>query len=92
MLNDDQLAELNELASLMMTIKEIAIILDIDELSFRKSLRINNSEEYKAYWSGYLKSKAELRKSILQHAKSGSSPAQTLSEKFITEINLDQDE
>ena len=66
------------------------IILNIDETLLRRSLRNANSQEYKAYWSGYLKSKAELRKSILQNAKSGSSPAQTLSEKFITEINLDQ--
>jgi hypothetical protein len=68
-------------AESLMTPKEIGIILELDEIDLKK-------DEFKRYFhTGFLKSKAMINKSIVDLAQSGSSPAQTIAAKFITDIN-----
>lgn len=74
MLNDEQLEEVRELAGCFFSEEEIKEIMELDRTcpEFKKACR-----------TGYLKSEAELRKSIFQLANNGSSPAQTLAIKMI---------
>lgn len=61
--------EIEELGRLQFSIPEISIILGIDELSF-------TNEMMKARNRGRLMASSEVRKSILQQAINGSTPAQ----------------
>lgn len=65
--NDSILNEIEELARLQFTEKEIEIIMDA---------KISSAEKKKAYQRGRLKAQAEVRQSILKQAKQGSTPAQ----------------
>jgi hypothetical protein len=86
----EQLAEIEEFGTLLFEPNEVAIILGIDTEAFHHELGDPESEVYKAYFRGFLKSKAELRKSIIRFAKQGSVPAQNVMIKMIEEIELNQ--
>jgi hypothetical protein len=88
-LNKEQEKNLGEFAKLMMPIREICIIMGFDLEDFQLALKNPRSEAYRIYYSNYLKSKAELHKSVLEHAKNGSHPAQTLAQKFIEGLNME---
>jgi hypothetical protein len=89
-LSEEDRELLVELARLMMPIREICIIMGFEYEQFQLYLKQKDSEVYKIYYSNYLKSKTELHKSILDHAKNGSHPAQTLAQKFIDGLNMEQ--
>lgn len=76
----EQLDYIEELAGLFFTEKDIKIIVDTpDEAEDSFELRIMR---------GRLKIEAEIRKSILTHAKSGSSPAQTLADRMKRDLMI----
>jgi hypothetical protein len=85
-LSNDQLAELESLASYLFSPDEIAIVLDVDADQLEDELLDETSTIYRAYQRGKLKSKLELRKSILTLAKQGSSPAQTLAMRILEDL------
>lgn len=74
MLDEELVKEIEELAGLFFTANEIQVITGADpqSIDFKKAFR-----------RGSLKSEAEIRKSIIQLAKDGSSPAQTLAWKMV---------
>jgi len=76
MLTKDQLKELNKYAELQFSYKECAIILNVDFNKLFQCLKNSKSPEYLNYESGRLLSAATIRKSIFEHAKNGSNPAQ----------------
>jgi hypothetical protein len=49
------------------------------------------SDAYKAYQKGFLQSQFAVRKNIIEMAKNGSSPAQTMAEKLIKDYNYDRE-
>jgi len=73
-LNDEKLAEIEELAGYFFTEEEVQEISGTDKSmpGFRKAFR-----------KGSLKAEAEIRKSIIELAKAGSSPAQTLAWRML---------
>jgi hypothetical protein len=73
-LNEEMIKEIEELAELFFTADEVQEITGADPLS---------TQFKKAYRRGSLKSEAEIRKAIIQLAKDGSSPAQTLAWKMV---------
>lgn len=73
------LDEIKSLAALFFTPKEIMQVLEIDSLVMKDEMEDETSSIYRAFYTGRLQSEAELRKSIVKLAKSGSSPAQTMS-------------
>ena len=85
----DQLAEIESLASYFFSYEEIAIVLDVDADSLTDELTGEDTPGYKAYQRGRLKSKLELRKSILTLAKQGSGPAQSLAMRILDESDTD---
>lgn len=74
MLNKEQIAEVEEMASLFFSEAEILVIVGLTEVcpTFRN-----------AFKRGRLLREAKVRKSIFTLAESGSSPAQTIAMKII---------
>lgn len=86
MTDQELLIEITRLAQLAMSPKEIELILDLKRGQIYLNLSINNSNEFtNAYLKGKLLLQAELNKSILNLAKQGSGPAQTMAKKLIEE-------
>lgn len=81
MLSEEQVQEVEELASLFFSLDEIELIMGVnaEDPAFRK-----------AYKRGSLKSEAEIRRSIIQLAKDGSSPAQAMAWKMVESNKRDQ--
>lgn len=74
MLSEELVKEIEELAGLFFSPEEVELITgcNVDDPAF-----------IKAYKRGSLKSEAELRRSIIQLAKDGSSPAQAMANKMV---------
>lgn len=77
-ITEQDLQEIRINAELFFTPKEIAIMLEIDTVSFVEAVHEEGTDVYKAFYGGRLQSEVDLRKSIIKLAKSGSSPAQTM--------------
>lgn len=77
-ITDQDLKEVESLASLFFTPKEIALQLEIEEELILSAVDDPTTGIYRAFQCGRLQSEMELRKSIIKLAKSGSSPAQTM--------------
>ncbi|MGB4775703.1 MAG: hypothetical protein WBP45_11050 [Daejeonella sp.] len=89
-LNDDQLTEIERLSGLFMKPGDISTIIGISKSEFGEMLKEQGSPAYQAYYRGKLLSEAEVRKSIITMAKQGSSPAQTLANKLLEDMNIDE--
>jgi hypothetical protein len=82
---------IEQFAGLLFTDREIAIILDEDPAEFKARATSEGTPEYLAVNRGRLKNIAEVRASILQHAKAGSSPAQAQVIKLLEDLKLEND-
>lgn len=100
-LSEEQKEEIEALAGLRFSPEIIAVIMEIDvaiflkeygysEEEIRKILNKYNaqSELFKTVEKGRLQAEAELRKSIFDMAKAGSSPAQTIAREIIKEAQI----
>lgn len=100
-LTDEQKEEIESLAGLRFSPEIIAVIMEIDvaiflkeygytEEEIRKILNKYNaqSELFKTVEKGRLQAEAELRKSIFDMAKAGSSPAQSMEREMIKESQI----
>lgn len=85
-LTTDQLAEVEELSAYFLSPEEIAIVLEVDSVDFEDALLDETGLIFRAYRKGYLKSKVELRKSIIALAKQGSGPAQSLATRMVLDL------
>lgn len=86
-LTDEQKTEIEELASLFFTDDEIVIIMQLPVDVFHGD-RLSEPDFDIPYKRGRLKKEAELRKSIINLAVNGSSPAQILATKIIKDSEL----
>jgi len=86
-LSEEELLEVKELAGLFFDIREIAFVLERDPDDFLKEYE-SEGELFKAYQGAMLKSEAEVRKSIIDFAKAGSSPAQTMAKQYIEAVKF----
>lgn len=74
----EELLEVENLAALYFTPKEIALQLELKADEVIQAMDDEGSSFYQKFHCGRLQSEVELRKSIIKLAKSGSSPAQTM--------------
>lgn len=81
MLDEEQINEVEELAGLFFTEDEIREITGLTK---------NTPEFAKAMRRGQLKEEAAIRKGIMELAKAGSSPAQTLAWKLIENLKRNE--
>ena len=77
--SSEDLAAISTYGEVFFTPKEIAIILQLNMQDFIDDCRDINHEAHAAYMKGTLLSEAKIRKSIINLAISGSTPAQNLS-------------
>lgn len=88
-LTDKQLVELEELSGCFFSIANIALIMQLDGPALMGEVGGGHGPVHDAYYRGRLSSEAQVRKSILDLAKNGSSPAQNLAVKLIDESKLE---
>lgn len=81
--NTERLTLLSEYASLLMTISEIAILLDVDEDELREDIADKTSEVSKAYKSGKIKTILELHRQEIELAKLGSPLSVEITHNYI---------
>ncbi len=87
-MNEQLLAQVEEMASLMLAKEDIAIILDIPRDDFLHRLLDQDGDTYKRFQTGRMKTIAQVRKSIFELASNGSSPAQTEAMKLIRDAQM----
>jgi hypothetical protein len=78
-ITDEEITTVNELSALFFTPSEIALMMEFHKEEVQEAMLEDSSKFYTAFQTGRLNSEMELRKSIIKLARSGSSPAQTMS-------------
>jgi len=90
--SEEQLKEVESMASLFISVEDIMICLEIpacDEETFTDILQAEKDHPlFKAYHTGRITALVELRTSIKMAALNGSNPAQTAMLNFKTESEL----
>lgn len=76
--SEEQLSEIESMASLFFTPEEIAVNIEVDPDDFLLCIKSQTGPAYTRYMAGRLASEIELRKAIQQSALHGSSPAQQM--------------
>jgi hypothetical protein len=74
----EQLDEIEAMALIFIHPEDIAVNIGVDPEEFVDLINTKSGEAYTAYFKGWMKTEIELRKSILQSALNGSSPAQQM--------------
>lgn len=75
-----------DMAELFFGIPELALILEYDESALRLEIDAK-SDLGRAILAGWLLSEAEFRRSVIKHAKQGSTAAQTITKALIDKID-----
>jgi len=86
-LKEEQYKEIESMASMFFSAEEIAINIEVDPDEFVELILTKQGEEYKAYFKGWLTTETQLRKSILQSALNGSSPAQQMMKEYKNKVS-----
>lgn len=81
----DKLEKIEDLASLFLTVKEIAFECAIPEGDLRREIRGGTSPRAKAYYRGKIKTKIAMRRQMLDFAIAGSPQAETQMIEFSEE-------
>ena len=83
---DETLKEVEAFAALAMSAKDIELVLDLFPGSISNYLKFSKASQFaQAYLKGKLKLQSEVNKSIINLAKQGSGPAQTMAKKLIAD-------
>ncbi|MDD2953870.1 MAG: hypothetical protein PHC95_12030 [Parabacteroides sp.] len=85
----EQLKELEEMSAALLPPSEIAILMDVPaeqrDLFCEVCKTHKTSPVYSAYQKGKLRTKYELRKTVVKLAKAGSPAAEPLADKYMVE-------
>ncbi len=81
----EELQTIEDMAALFYSYKDIAIVLEVDVEEFKAQMRLEESDAYSRYQKGWITSDMSIRKSLLESAINGSSPAQMM----LMELNKD---
>jgi len=76
--SEEQLNEIQSMASLFFTPEEIAINIEVDPSDFALCIKSESGPAYKRFMAGRFSADVELRKAVQQAALNGSSPAQQI--------------
>lgn len=87
-LTDEQLQSIESFAAGLMSVDEIAIILELDRDNLKYEINTDDSPGYKAHQRGYLMTKFKVNQKIIDLANSGSSPAQTMAMRLLQEKQI----
>lgn len=87
-ISEELLNEIERLAGLFLSPKEIAFIINIDFEFFNRNLKKPESEIYKRYNLGKIKTKIEIHENVIKLAKHGSPQAQDMIKNFNKNQNI----
>lgn len=88
----DQLEEISEMAGVFFTPKQIAQVMELPVNEFVAECDTEGTPIYNAYQAGFLKNEYEVRLAVVKLAKSGSSPAQTMTLDMINKSRIKRTE
>jgi hypothetical protein len=88
-MNIKKLEELESLARLFYSIKECAVILEMDHKELQKLITNPQTPESKKYHRGLLLSEKEVREKIIEMATRGSSKAQLQAMELINSVKIE---
>lgn len=91
-LSTESLDKIRELAGLFLSIREIALLAGLPYKELQAQIEDEDSQAYLAYFEGKTRSKYEIRQKVVQLAKMGSPQAETLSEKYIEDQELHEND
>lgn len=89
-LNEEELQLLEDLGGTFFNAAQCAIVLQRESQWFQIQIRDSTTEIYQRYHRGRLLAMHQVRKNALEMAKNGSSPAQSLVEKFIKDHDYEE--
>lgn len=93
-LSEEQLERIREMGALFLSPLEVACLLGFEgkqRAEFMDQFFMHSDQPaYKAWKLGYTQSKYEIRKKVVSLAKMGSPQAEMLAEKYIEELEIDQ--
>jgi hypothetical protein len=84
--SQETLNQVREYAGLFFTVDEIAILLDLDVVQFRREIRGKTSALAKAYLKGKLESMADIRRLTVEFAKKGSPQAEGFVKEYLEKM------
>ena len=87
-LTEEQLESLEAFAGALMSLPEIAAVMEIDLEILKRELDNANSPITKAHQKAYLMTKFKVNQKIIDLANSGSSPTQTMAMTLIIEKQI----
>ena len=90
--SDKQLQEITNLAALFLSPKEIAVMMEWDEDLFLNDVKKVGNAAYVAYQKGRLQSEVDIRTSVIKMAKAGSTPAQAMALKFLSDLTIKEND
>lgn len=85
-LTNEQLEMLETMGANFFPIKDIAIVIEVNEHQLKQAIKDVSTEAHKRYHKGKLLTELELRKSIVDLAKRGSNPAQKMLLELLTDM------
>jgi hypothetical protein len=85
--NEEILNQVKEYAGLFFTVDEIAVLLDLDVVQFRREIRGKQTPLAKAYLKGKLESMAEIRRLTVEFAKKGSPQAEGFVKEYLEKMD-----
>lgn len=87
-ISDDLLLQVKDLSGCFFTEKQISEFLEIDYDFFLQCMDDEDNKLRRAFFEGWMQAEFDLRKCILQLAKAGSSPAQTMASNILDKATL----
>ena len=84
--------QIEEYASLLFSIKEIALLMNMSEIELRGQISNINSEFSQAYYRGKMKTTLLVRKQEIELAKLGSPVAIELMQKYMITQTINENE
>ena len=82
--------QVEQYASLFLTIDEICILCDLDPVQFRREIRNRQTPLAKAYLKGKINSMLEIRRLTIEFAKKGSPQAESLAMGYIEKMDANE--
>lgn len=86
-LDENQMKQLEEYASLLFTIDEIAGLLKVDAAALRRDIRHGKNPVAETYFKGKMETMIAVRRNIIQFAKKGSPQAETFVKDYLEQQN-----
>ena len=82
--------QVEEYASLFLTIDEICILCDLDPAQFRREVRAAKTRLAKAYLNGKINAMLEIRRVTVEFAKKGSPQAESLVMDYLEKMGSNE--